>query len=141
MPDYTQYERLLTDKVIVTSIMISIVVILILACGVYVIVQSRQKHLSPKFLIPLGVLLLFALGGWFGTYINCKMDKEEHAYITFEGDFSCENQKYIFLKDSHKTRLWTTVSLPDGPLRGKLVYSKRSKILVDYELYDESCAE
>lgn len=138
MTNYPEYDRLLTSKIIVTSIMISIVVLLIICCGVYVIIQSRQKILSKKFLIVLAVLLLFSVSGWLITYTNCKMDKEEQAYVTYEGEFSYSNSKFVFLKDSNKTRLITIGCplLPDGSSRGRLLYSKRSKILLDYELYD-----
>lgn len=73
------------------------------------------------------------------TVLNHNYDIKNQAYITYKGEFTYElsNKHYwIYIPDSNGIQLGVGVSgerwMPDGIYTGTVIYSERTKVVVDY---------
>ena len=78
--------------------------------------------------------------------INIALDLSEESYVTYTGDFRWSEQEgksamdRAVLSDEEITvsSLWDTYPLHTGDYTGKIVYSRRSKIVVEMDTISQS---
>ena len=124
---------------IVETTFITILFLVILVAVIYAV-----KHkLFPKWSIPVCLVGALVVGGlWLSVY-NIHLDIKEEAYVTYEGVYSRRGGGMRDLKtiavydaDGREIRLFCSAYgwvEENGEYDGKVVYGKRSKIVVEYD--------
>ena len=99
---------------------------------------SDSKKERTGLAVILGVLLLGVL--IFETYTICTTvhDVQNDAYVVYEGTYETGKDAKVYITDAdgkRKTLSDAFYSLPDGTHRGRIVYSEKTEIIVDYQAY------
>ena len=81
----------------------------------------------------LGVLI-------FETYTICTTvhDVQNNDYVVYEGTYETDKDAKVYITDANgkrKTLSDAFYSLPSGTHRGRIVYSEKTKLVVDYQGY------
>lgn len=138
MKSFEAYDAILTRHCW-TMVLIGLVAIAaIVAIYFWIRKTIGNKKECTEFAIILGVLLLGVLV--FETYTICTTvhDVQNDAYIVYEGTYETGKDAKVYITDvdgKRKTLSDAFYSLPDGTHRGRIVYSEKTKIVVDYQAY------
>lgn len=138
MKSFEAYDAILTRHCW-TMVLIGLFAILaIIAFYLWIRRTNDNKKERTEFAIILGVLLLGVL--IFETYTICTTahDVQNDAYIVYEGTYETGKDAKVYITDAdgkRKTLSDAFYSLPDGTHRGRIVYSEKTKIVVDYQAY------
>ena len=124
-----------------TMVLIGLFAILaIIAIYLWIRKTNDNKKERTEFSIILAVLLLGVLA--FETYTICTSvhDIQNDAYVVYEGTYETGESKgtHVYITDTNgkrKTLSDAFYSLPDGTHRGRIVYSEKTKLVVDYQGY------
>ena len=122
-----------------TMVLIGLFAILaIIAIYLWIRRTNDNKKERTEFAIILGVLLLGVL--IFETYTICTTvhDVQNDAYVVYEGTYETDKDAKVYITDANgkrKTLSDAFYGLPDGTHRGRIVYSEKTKIVVDYQAY------
>ena len=140
MLNYEEYEKFLKNEAITYVI---IMVVLIVALGALLIFMNKKffddmgkvgKIIVNTFICV--VLISTSIYVGIHTY-NAVSDINNKAYIVYEGEFEISSYRegYITIFDGEKEISLTNnfTSLSSGKYTGKLVYAKKSRILLECE--------
>ena len=99
---------------------------------------SDNKKENTELIVILGVMLLGVL--IFETYTICTTvhDVQNNAYVVYEGTYETDKDAKVYITDANgkrKTLSDAFYSLPNGTHRGRIVYSEKTKLVVDYQGY------
>ena len=99
---------------------------------------SSNKKENTELIVILGVMLLGVL--IFETYTICTTvhDVQNNAYVVYEGTYETDKDAKVYITDANgkrKTLSDAFYSLPNGTHRGRIVYSEKTKLVVDYQGY------
>ena len=120
--------------------------------------QKRAKHERMDTVLSFILVLCIIAGALTAIVIHTVpyiLDVQENAYITYEGDFAVENvydrrAKFMplisFGGEKHQTQftLKDSLYLEDGFHNGRVIYSQRSRVIVEWHCniceagYDDS---
>ena len=152
--DYVQYEELLRSRMLICGWVFGILAVglaVIFLC-VTIKLLRKPKRWRRKMdifdLIPLA-LCLFSLTMGSVIVARCNYDIKHQAYIVYEGEFTFmdagKGGDLIFIPDRSGIRLevekgdWRLIN--DGIYSGTVVYSERSKVVVDCIVDESSLAD
>ena len=110
----------------------------IVAFCLWVRKTSDNKKENTELIVILGVMLLGVL--IFETYTICTTvhDVQNNAYVVYEGTYETDKDAKVYITDAsgkRKTLSDAFYSLPNGTHRGRIVYSEKTKLVVDYQGY------
>ena len=110
----------------------------IVAFCLWVRKTSDNKKENTELIVILGVMLLGVL--IFETYTICTTvhDVQNNAYVVYEGTYETDKDAKVYITDANgkrKTLSDAFYSLPNGTHRGRIVYSEKTKLVVDYQGY------
>ena len=99
---------------------------------------SSNKKENTELIVILVVMLLGVL--IFETYTICTTvhDVQNNAYVVYEGTYETDKDAKVYITDANgkrKTLSDAFYSLPNGTHRGRIVYSEKTKLVVDYQGY------
>ena len=110
----------------------------IVAFCLWVRKTSDNKKENTELIVILGVMLFGVL--IFETYTICTTvhDVQNNAYVVYEGTYETNKDAKVYITDANgkrKTLSDAFYSLPNGTHRGRIVYSEKTKLVVDYQGY------
>ena len=110
----------------------------IVAFCLWVRKTSDNKKENTELIVILGVMLFGVL--IFETYTICTTvhDVQNNAYVVYEGTYETDKDAKVYITDAsgkRKTLSDAFYSLPNGTHRGRIVYSEKTKLVVDYQGY------
>lgn len=144
-----QYTKIMTSQ-ITTSVLLTIALLIgvsIIFCMLYKAIKEKDKDGKIAH-ICVTILLLAVLPFSIANIIKLSMDKNNESYIMYSGNYEVVSQSgfrssavQIDLKEQGQTITFTDGApegLYVGTYHGYIVYSERSKVLVDwyYDGYD-----
>ena len=140
MKSFDVYDAILTRHCW-TMVWIGLfLIVAIIAFYFWIKKTSDSKKENTELLVILGLLLLGVL--IFETYTICTTvhDIQNDAYVVYEGTYETGESKrsHVYITDTNgkrKTLSDAFYSLPNGTHRGRIVYSKKTKLVVDYQGY------
>ncbi|MBO5779320.1 MAG: hypothetical protein J6R82_07120 [Clostridia bacterium] len=100
--------------------------------------RSTTVYLIGWCVVILGLIACFVQGY---HAVNIAIDLSEQSYMTYTGEFHWDEQEGRSSMDKAElvdinekvSAMWATYTLVDGDYTGKVVYSRRSKIIVEIE--------
>lgn len=145
MENYSAYNQLLQKQMMVGKVF-GIIVILILIILVLMCIKNELKSTAIiTVIVGIGVLLILH----FFVVSPYKQDVEENGYIEYVGDFYVERAysvnrggEFILIKlgEDKTIRLKSLCNIlaveDDSNYSGTVIYSKRSKCLVDIAILE-----
>jgi hypothetical protein len=147
--DYAQYEELLRSRMLICGWVFGILAVglaVIFLC-VTIKLLRKPKRWRRKMdifdFIPLA-LCLFSLTMGSVIVARCNYDIKNQAYIVYEGKFTYVpdgKNALIFIPDRSGVRLevekgdWRLID--DGIYTGTVIYSERSKVVVDCSVAED----
>ena len=110
----------------------------IVAFCLWVRKTSDNKKENTELIVILGVMLFGVL--IFETYTICTTvhDVQNNAYVVYEGTYETDKDAQVYITDANGKRKMLSdafYSLPNGTHRGRIVYSEKTKLVVDYQGY------
>ena len=108
--------------------------------------KKKAKHERMDTVLSFMLVLCIIAGALTAIVIHTApyiLDVQENAYVTYEGDFSVENVDDLRAKskplisfgdEKHQTqfKLKDNLYLEDGFHSGRIIYSKRSHVIVEW---------
>ncbi len=138
MKSFEAYDAILTRHcwTMVLIGLVAIAAIIAIYFGIRKAIDNKKE--LNEFAIILGVLLLGVLV--FETYTICTTvhDVKTDAYVVYEGTYETAKDAKVYITDANGKRKTLSdgfYSLPDGTHRGRIVYSEKTKIVVDYQAF------
>ena len=138
MKSFDVYDAILTRHCW-TMVWIGLfLIVAIIAFCFWIKKTSDSKKENTELLVILGLLLLGVL--IFETYTICTTvhDVQNNAYVVYEGTYETDKDAKVYITDANgkrKTLSDAFYSLPNGTHRGRIVYSEKTKLVVDYQGY------
>ena len=140
MNNFAAYDKVLTHScMIIVGICILVIAIISIA---YPFIKRQYKTNEQKFVTLICVL--FVLGaviiGGYTTY-KTMSDIQNQSYIVYSGSFISDKDGTgkVYIVDSSGKKMTLSVAsytIPYGTHDGKIVYGKKTKIVVDYQIYN-----
>ena len=97
--------------------------------------EKLKKNIIISCIIGLmaGILVLISI-----QLYQLQYDVKNDAYITYEGEFQAKEKYNIYIYENGKRK---TLSIgqnefTDGTHTGKIIYGEKTKIVVDYTIYN-----
>ena len=151
--DYQKYTDFLKGQVNFRYTIAVILVILFLAFAAlilsgYLKASKKENTIKGRLLCVLLCFCLFLIPYYFlGKQIHTmNTDIKSNAYVVYEGKFTYEYVNHTrggdvsevsFIVDGEEFALATeNLKIVSGTYEGRIVYSKNSMYLVDYEIYE-----
>ncbi len=148
--DFSVYEAQLTKRMLLYGISSTLLAVMFIACLLYVAHSSSFKAHSEcqkeimEAKLSKWVLCIFCVVGIIGclllgstTVWKCTYDINNQAYIVWMGDISvCRDgptKCRWYLPDDKGIKL-EGASLDEGKYTGKVIYSEKTKIVLDYSV-------
>ena len=148
--DYAQYEELLRSRMLIFGWsfgILAVVLAVIFLCATIKLLRKPKRwrrKMDILDFIPLAMCLACIIAGSV-IVSHCNYDIKHQAYIVYEGEFTFmdagKGGDLIFIPDRSGIRLdvekgdWRLIN--DGVYSGTVIYSERSKVVVDC-VVDES---
>lgn len=138
MKSFEAYDTILTRHCWTMVLIGLVAIVAIIAIYFWIRKTSDSKKENTGLVVILGVLLLGVL--IFETYTICTTvhDVQNDAYVVYEGTYETGKDAKVYITDAdgkRKTLSDAFYSLPDGTHRGRIVYSEKTEIVVDYQAY------
>ena len=140
MKSFEAYDAILTRHCW-TMVLIGLVAIAaIIAIYFWIRKTIDNKKGLTEYAIILGVLLLGVLVFEIYTICTTVHDVQNDAYVVYEGTYETGESKrsHVYITDTNgkrKTLSDAFYSLPNETHRGRIVYSEKTKLVVDYQGY------
>ena len=148
--DYAQYEELLRSRMLIFGWsfgILAVVLAVIFLCATIKLLRKPKRwrrKMDILDFIPLALCLACFIAGSV-IVSRCNYDIKHQAYFVYEGEFTFmdagKGGDLIFIPDRSGIRLdvekgdWRLIN--DGVYNGTVIYSERSKVVVDC-VVDES---
>ena len=151
--DYQKYTDFLKGQVNFRYTIAVILVTLFLAFAAlilsgYLKASKKENTIKGKLLCVLLCFCLFLIPFYFlGKQIHTmNTDIKSNAYVVYEGEFTYEDVNHTrggdvsevsFIVDGEELTLASeNLKIVSGTYEGRIVYSKNSMYLLDYEIYE-----
>ena len=142
MNNFAAYDKILTRSCMM-QVGIGILVIVIISIAYPMIkkadMDNRNEQKYSALICLLLVLGAVILGGC--TVYKTISDIQNQSYIVYNGSFVSDKDGTgkVYIVDSSGKKMTLSVAaytIPDGTHNGKIVYGKKTKIVVDYQIYN-----
>ena len=138
MKSFEAYDAILTRHCW-TMVLIGLVAIAaIIAIYFWIRKTIDNKKGLTEYAIILGVLLLGVLVFEIYTVCTTVHDVQNDAYVVYEGTYETAKDAKVYIIDAdgkRKTLSDYLYPISEGTKRGRIVYSEKTKIVVDYQSY------
>lgn len=142
MNNFAEYDKILTRSCMM-MVGICILVIAIISIAYPFIKKADMDNRNEQKYSTL-ICLLFVLGAVIiGGYTAYKTisDIQNQSYIVYNGSFVSDKDGTgkVYIVDSSGKKMTLSVAsytIPYGTHNGKIVYGKKTKIVVDYQIYN-----
>ncbi|MBR3894161.1 MAG: hypothetical protein IKJ35_03325 [Clostridia bacterium] len=140
MNHFAAYEKILTRScMMIVGICIFVIAIIAIA---YPFVKKQYERNEQKIVALIcGLFVLGALiiGGY--TAYNTISDIQKQSYIVYSGTFVSDKDGTgkVHIVDSSGKKITLSVAsytMPFGTYSGKIVYSEKTKIVLEYQIYN-----
>jgi hypothetical protein len=140
MNDFAAYDKLLTRScMMIVGICILIIAVISIA---YPFVKKQYKASEQKLITLICILFILGaaiIGGH--TAYKTVSDVQNQSYIVHSGSFVSDKDGTgkVYIVDSRGKKITLSVAaytIPDGVHDGKIVYGEKTKIVVDYQIYN-----
>ena len=140
MDRHIEYEKILEDQIL--GSVFALILVFVLAIVLLVVnIKLFSKDLGAigRTLVNLFIsVVIIAATAYFSLHIyHLQDDIQTQAYVSYYGEFSVSDDRngYVTLKGGdHEITLSGKVDLSGGEYIGKIVYSEKSKHLLDWEV-------
>lgn len=128
-----RYKSILTQEIV----SVCIVAVLLLIATIALIIAIFKFHLHNTLLLIAAACISITI--FAGKYIfDCIQDINTSSYVEYDGTYSYRGRDTVILNDSTATKLNASFHHPsDATLEGIIIYSKRSKIIVNSKSSNE----
>lgn len=149
MSDHARYAELIESEIsFLTGVGIALLVLFVIwtVCVLMGWIRTADKKDKIMYLVVLWCFAAF-LWGVLGYEIHQhRTDIREQAYVVYEGEFTCKQARVG--RSNYGAKIYLTVDgeelelevksteLDYGTYVGRVVYSKRTEKLLDYEIYE-----
>ncbi len=138
MKSFEAYDAILTRHCW-TMVLIGLFAILGII-AIYLWIRKTNNNMKERIelAVILGVLLLGVLIFETYTIYTTVHDVQSDAYVVYEGMYETAKDAKVYITDSNGKRKSLSdylYSIPEGTKRGRIVYSEKTKIVVDYQSY------
>lgn len=138
MKSFEAYDAILTRHCW-TMVLIGLVAIAaIIAIYFWIRKTIDNKKGLTEYAIILGVLLLGVLVFEIYTICTTVHDVQNDTYVVHEGTYETGKDAKVYITDANgkrKTLSDYLYPISEGTKRGRIVYSEKTKIVVDYQSY------
>ena len=152
--DFIAYETQLTRRVVLYGAFSALLAIMFIVCLFYVAhspyfkADSDNPRDNRETKVTKWTLYILGLGGVVGCLVlgistawKCTYDINNQAYIVWQGDFSVyqdgPTKSRWYLPDDNGIKLEGD-GLEEGQYTGRIVYSEKAKIVLDYTVDEYS---
>ena len=146
MSDFSQYEAVIKRNSTVTIVLCA--VLLLISCiGIFLIkkyakdAETKDDRICNRIFLVLAIAcVIMSVVFIVNTVYATNYDIKNQAYLVYEGEFEIVRTKSganVFLapKNMFKWLEWSNSYVEDGIYNGKIIYSEKTKIVFQLEIY------
>lgn len=129
--DYAQYDTILLQRMLVFG------VVSLALSGIWFafVIKDRKQRMTIHKLFCIVMCLVCFLFGAIEVYKH-NYDMQNDAYLVWEGEYTIDNHGgttcFVYLPDKDGIKLEAENLGIDGTYYGKVIYSEKSKIALEY---------
>ena len=138
MKSFEDYDAILTRHCWTMVLIVLVAIAAIIAIYFWIKKTIDNKKELTEYAIILGVLLLCVLVFEIYTICTTVHDLQNDAYVVYEGTYETGKHAKVYITDANgkrKTLSDYLYPISEGTRRGRIVYSEKAKIVVDYQSY------
>lgn len=138
--NFKVYERELYNQIVLFSILVVISIVFTIFIYIRCIKNESDRKWRNTLIALLLILNIVAIGIWVGFVPNMIIDIHKNNFVSYKGlmFFEKPNQKTsIIYFDEGQKKLVTEPYIYKGMYKGTLIYSGKSKVLLDLEIEEK----